>query len=98
MLPIEACREYAKNDIAQALVDCDVVKYQNTLVSKINDLCLQMGAFCQGDKQKYQCLAEALTQEINKLTSDRNEQGKLYQYVNQIITVVQHFSFFGKSY
>lgn len=95
---LEACRSYAFGDIVEALAGCDVVKYQSTLNSSVNDICLQMGCFCKGDKPKFERLAKELTKEIDSLTTEEKEKDKLYKYANRIITVGRNYLVLKQGY
>ena len=88
---LEACKNYAFGDVAEALHGCDVQKYQSALNSRVNGICLEMGAFCKGDKPKFERLAKELTKEIDSLTTEENEKDKLYRYANRIITVGRNY-------
>jgi hypothetical protein len=97
-LSLEACRSYAHGDVAEALVGYDVVKYQSSLISRVNDVCLEMGCFCKGDKPKFERLAEKLTKEINSITTDESEKDKLYKYANRIMAVGRNYLMLNQGY
>jgi len=50
-----------------------------------------MGYLCNGNKPKYENLAELLTKEINGITTDETEKDKIYRYVNRITRVARNY-------
>lgn len=94
---LEACRSYAKDEVAVALDVYDVVKYQCSLISRVNDICLEMGC-CNGNKPKFEHLAEKLKKEINSITTDDSEKDKLYEYANKIMAIGRNYQTLNQSY
>jgi hypothetical protein len=97
-LSLEACRSYTHGDVAEALAGYDVVKYKSPLISRVNDICLEMGCFCKGDKPKFERLAKELTNEINSITTDESEKDKLNKYAIRIIEVGRSYLMLTKDY
>lgn len=89
-LSLEEYRNYTYQDVIDALSNCDVMKYRHQL-RKITDLCLQMICFCQNNKPKFEKLQNEVIQEINAITTDEAEQGKLYNYVNRVMSAARNY-------
>jgi hypothetical protein len=76
--------EDVKNKIAELMYKYGLKKISNS-IDKITELSLRIGFFYMGNTPTYLNLSKKLTNEIVKLTNDRDEQIDLYQYSEELI-------------
>ena len=81
---LSTCRSYASMDIFSARICYGVSKYNEDLLARIDDICLEMGYLCKDDKPKHEKLAGRLTIQVYALTKEESERSKLFKYVNAI--------------
>ena len=87
------CRHATYSETVRFMRICQAEKYQDALESKVNNLCLQLGCFCTGDKPKFVRLGKELAKEIDNLTKKERkleeelEKDRLYLYVEMVIHV-----------
>ncbi|MBS0634707.1 MAG: hypothetical protein JSR37_04520 [Verrucomicrobia bacterium] len=90
-LSFDACKQYAADIAESNLAEYGVTKYKNGLTSRVNDLCLKIGAFCEGDKKTHDKLSGEVVKAINELSSDEADRAKLHRYANSIISAASDY-------
>lgn len=90
-MEMEACKGYAHGEIRELLVNYDVVEYQSDLVSKVNDVCLEMGYDCRNDKPRFERLATTLQNNIYSISSDEKVRDKLFAYANRVMNIGRNY-------
>jgi hypothetical protein len=89
--PNPECKNYAEKYIKKAFSDHEVIKYPSARVSRVNDICLEMGYFCKDNRETFECVAKIVRKEITALTTDEKEIKNLYEYANKIIQIGRNY-------
>lgn len=84
---LNRCYHWAYEDISNAFSSYHVTGYNGDIEKKVMYLCLAMGFLYHGDENNmnYIKTKEKLTEQINFLTNEENEQKKLWGFAKNLI-------------
>lgn len=77
---------------ADRIVSYGIEKFDGFTLREIEDKAIEMATTCKENKVKYKLLAQELTRLIYELTTDDEEQDKLFAYARNIMSSAVWYS------
>jgi hypothetical protein len=69
-----------------------VVEFNGDDLRAVEDLCMNLGANCAGDKPRFNKLATELQEKIDSMTSDESKRTSIFKYANCTIRRARNYT------